>query len=112
MRELRKERERLELGRLAYVAATRARRRLHLIGNVRVKRTDDGATLNRPPEASLLGFLWPAVSAEFERALAALPPLAQERGRRPPTARSAGRLGVSQVTSGRPSRNRFRARRR
>jgi ATP-dependent exoDNAse (exonuclease V) beta subunit len=94
MRELRKEREQLELGRLAYVAATRARRRLHLIGNAGAKRTDDGATLNRPPAASLLGFLWPAVSAEFERALAALPPLAQEHsaGRRRLAARPARRL--------------------
>jgi ATP-dependent helicase/nuclease subunit A len=96
MRELRKAREDLELGRLAYVAATRARRQLHLIGNVRVKRANDGATLNRPPAASLLGFLWPAVSADFERALAACPPVATERseGRRRLAAPPARRIAA------------------
>ena len=43
MRKLGAEREALELGRLAYVAATRARRRLHLIGTVGVKRTEERA---------------------------------------------------------------------
>jgi ATP-dependent helicase/nuclease subunit A len=96
MRELRKAREDLELGRLAYVAATRARRELHLIGNVRVKRANGGATLNRPPAASLLGFLWPAVSADFERALAACPPVATERseGRRRLAAPPARRIAA------------------
>ena len=95
MRELRKAREDLELGRLAYVAATRARRRLHLIGNVRVKQSDD-AMLNRPPAASLLGFLWPAVSTEFERALAARPPIATVRsdGRRRLAAPPARRIAA------------------
>jgi len=81
MQKLGNDRDALELGRLAYVAATRARRRLHLIGNVRVKGTDDGRELKLPPAASLLGFLWPAVSAAFEEALAARPPDAPERSR-------------------------------
>jgi ATP-dependent exoDNAse (exonuclease V) beta subunit len=80
MRELRKEREQFELGRLAYVAATRARRRLHLIGSVGTRRTDGAEKLIPPPAASLLGFLWPAVSADFERVLAVLPPGAPARG--------------------------------
>ena len=94
MRALRNDREKLELGRLAYVAATRARRRLHLIGSARVKRSGDTASLNRPPDASLLGFLWPAVSAEFERALAARSSEAPGRGdgRRRLTARPARRI--------------------
>ena len=97
----------LELGRLAYVAATRARRQLHLIGSVGVKASDDEAALIRPPAASLLGFLWPAVSelrtgargtglrmprsaaaagaASRHRQLAVLPPVSRRRSRRNPS---------------------------
>jgi ATP-dependent exoDNAse (exonuclease V) beta subunit len=75
MRGLEKERARLELGRLAYVAATRARRRLHLVGAARAERSDDGTLrLVAPRDDSLLGVLWPAVRAGFESALAAHPP--------------------------------------
>ena len=73
MRKLGAEREALELGRLAYVAATRARRRLHLIGTVGVKQTEEGRELRHPRSASLLGFLWPVLSTHFERALAERP---------------------------------------
>ncbi len=79
MRNLGVEREALELGRLAYVAATRARRRLHLIGSVAVKRAEEGTSLRRPRSASLLGFLWPVLAAHFERALAAQPAAAAAR---------------------------------
>ncbi|HUG98107.1 MAG TPA: UvrD-helicase domain-containing protein, partial [Gammaproteobacteria bacterium] len=82
MRDLGAEREALELGRLAYVAATRARRRLHLIGSAGVKWTAERPTLRRPRSASLLGFLWPVLSPHFERALAELPAAAQDAGRR------------------------------
>jgi ATP-dependent exoDNAse (exonuclease V) beta subunit len=71
MRRLGRERELLELGRVAYVAATRARRRLHLIGTVSLREADDGPVLRRPRSSSLLGFLWPVVAAHFEQALAA-----------------------------------------
>jgi ATP-dependent exoDNAse (exonuclease V) beta subunit len=52
-----------ECGRLLYVAATRARRRLHLLGECR--RDEHGAPKN-PPKGSLLAKLWPAVCDEFE----------------------------------------------
>ena len=71
MRRLGRERESLELGRVAYVAATRARSRLHLIGTASLRETNDGPLLRRPRAASLLGFLWPVVAEHFERALAA-----------------------------------------
>ncbi len=75
MRGLERDRALLELGRLAYVAATRARRRLHLAGSVRVKRADDGGLrVVEPRPDSLLGVLWPAVRDGFEAALAAHPP--------------------------------------
>jgi ATP-dependent exoDNAse (exonuclease V) beta subunit len=96
MRRLGAEREALELGRLAYVAATRARCRLHLVGSASVKRTEDGATLNRPRAASLLGFLWPVLAAEFERAFAEQPADAAGPvgGRRQLTAPPARRLAA------------------
>jgi ATP-dependent exoDNAse (exonuclease V) beta subunit len=81
MRDLGGAREALELGRLAYVAATRARRRLHLIGSARVKWTAQQPTLRRPRAASLLGFLWPVLSPHFEQALAELPVAAPDVGR-------------------------------
>jgi ATP-dependent exoDNAse (exonuclease V) beta subunit len=70
MRRLEGERAELELGRLAYVAATRARRRLHLVGAVALGRDDEGnATVEAPRTNSMLSLLWPVLSTEFEAAL-------------------------------------------
>jgi ATP-dependent exoDNAse (exonuclease V) beta subunit len=52
-----------EAARLLYVAATRARSRLHLVGQVDWK--EERAA--RPKSRSLLEHLWPAVSNEFAR---------------------------------------------
>jgi ATP-dependent helicase/nuclease subunit A len=54
---------RAETGRLLYVASTRARRRLHLLGTVKTK--DDGS-IAEPPGQSLLKLLWPRVAQFFE----------------------------------------------
>ncbi|MFP4452237.1 MAG: UvrD-helicase domain-containing protein [Desulfobacterales bacterium] len=54
-----------ETGRLLYVAATRAKKRLHLFANARL---DKAGRLCRPDSRSLLGVLWPAVADEFEEA--------------------------------------------
>ncbi|TJY62928.1 DNA helicase UvrD [Sinimarinibacterium sp. CAU 1509] len=64
--------QQFEDARLLYVAATRARRQLHLFGEVRRQvGKDDGAVSVRAPTArSLLARLWPAVAAQFERAAA------------------------------------------
>ncbi|HLG53212.1 MAG TPA: UvrD-helicase domain-containing protein [Steroidobacteraceae bacterium] len=70
MRRLAAEREAFELGRVAYVAATRAKRQLHLLGAVRVKWTDDGPQFHKPGPGSLLGFFWPVLCEHFEQALA------------------------------------------
>jgi ATP-dependent exoDNAse (exonuclease V) beta subunit len=59
------ERGAFEDGRLLYVAATRARQRLHLFGHT--KRAEDG-TVREPEKGSLLRLLWPAVRGEFESA--------------------------------------------
>ncbi len=58
-----------EVARLLYVACTRARTELHLIGHTNL--ADDGK-LSEPASASLLKRLWPAVEADYEAA-AALP---------------------------------------
>ena len=59
-----------EDGRLLYVAATRARRRLHLLGHVEVKERPEGPMLGAPRAGSLLQRLWPVVEVDFQAALA------------------------------------------
>jgi len=55
--------DRNELVRLLYVACTRARKSLHLVGNVRLLKSGI-----RPDRRSLLHLLWPIVAADFEQA--------------------------------------------
>jgi ATP-dependent helicase/nuclease subunit A len=58
-----------EDGRLLYVAATRARRRLHLLAQLRIERTESGrVTVKAPPGSALLAKLWPALQPDFEQA--------------------------------------------
>jgi ATP-dependent exoDNAse (exonuclease V) beta subunit len=67
------EKERLEAGRLLYVAATRAKERLHLLGAVRLAADDDGVPQVRAPGTrTLLNPLWPAVKTVFDEAAARL----------------------------------------
>jgi ATP-dependent exoDNAse (exonuclease V) beta subunit len=75
LRKLEAEKERLESGRLLYVAATRAKRRLHLLGDAGLKM-DGGAdgdgvpALRAPGERTLLARLWPLVANRYEEAAA------------------------------------------
>lgn len=62
------DKERLELDRLLYVACTRARRSLHLIGSVALNK--DRASFRPPPDGTLLGRLWPAVAQHYHDAFA------------------------------------------
>jgi len=55
-----------ELGRLLYVACTRARHSLQLLGHVEL--TADGQEYRPPRANSLLSLLWPALARDFERA--------------------------------------------
>jgi ATP-dependent exoDNAse (exonuclease V) beta subunit len=71
MKRLGAERERFELGRVAYVAATRARRELHLVGSAGLDWSTGDAVLKLPPAESLLGFFWPVLRDAFELALSA-----------------------------------------
>ncbi|HEU4532154.1 MAG TPA: UvrD-helicase domain-containing protein [Steroidobacteraceae bacterium] len=55
----------LESGRLLYVAATRARRELHLFGHVKVRERDGTREMGAPEAGSALALMWPAVSGAF-----------------------------------------------
>lgn len=58
VRQLDREAEDIEAGRLFYVAATRAQSRLHLLGCVRV---DGDGVVKMPSKRSLLGLAWEAL---------------------------------------------------
>ncbi len=53
-----------ETARLLYVAATRARRSLHLLGSAKMK--EDG-TVGEPKSRSFLKLLWPVVAEQFAK---------------------------------------------
>jgi ATP-dependent exoDNAse (exonuclease V) beta subunit len=72
-----RQKERLELDRLLYVACTRARSSLHLIGHVALSA--DGETYRPPTAGTLLYRLWPALEPDFEAAFAASG-IAEEEG--------------------------------
>jgi ATP-dependent helicase/nuclease subunit A len=81
LRKLEAEKERLEFGRVLYVAATRARERLHLLGDVRLVADEDGAmNIKAPGKRTLLGQLWPVVEPVFRDAAARRPTVAAEGG--------------------------------
>ena len=58
------EKDRHEVCRLLYVACTRARKSLQLLGHTGVSA--DGESLRTPDTRSLLSLLWPAVAPQFE----------------------------------------------
>ena len=61
--------ERLEAGRLLYVAATRARQRLHLLGEARLATDEDGMRqVKAPGERTLLSQLWPMAAPIYAEA--------------------------------------------
>ncbi len=53
-----------ETGRLLYVACTRAKKSLHLVGNARLSKNLD--RLLKPVSSTLLSLLWPAVENQYE----------------------------------------------
>jgi ATP-dependent helicase/nuclease subunit A len=72
-----------ETARLLYVAATRARRSLHLLGSVKTK--DDGS-IAEPESRSFLKLLWPVVAEQFAN------PARGERSEQAARARTIRRL--------------------
>lgn len=63
---LEKKKEENEAVRLLYVAATRAKRKLHLVGLVEEDLKKDAGTLKTPTSGSFLRLLWPAVLEDFQ----------------------------------------------
>ncbi len=66
------EKSRLELDRLLYVACTRAKQSLHLVGNVGLSA--DQSKCLPPSSQSLLRRLWPAIAPHFNDAFASREP--------------------------------------
>jgi len=67
--KLKKSKQEHETGRLIYVAATRARKRLHVLASARLSNwKNPGATLCKPGNNSLLGPLWNQLEEVFEKA--------------------------------------------
>jgi ATP-dependent exoDNAse (exonuclease V) beta subunit len=68
---VRRDRERQELRRLLYVAASRAREQLHLFARPAYKTAKDGSLTLAEPRESLLATAWPALEPELRRRFAA-----------------------------------------
>ncbi|SHL52332.1 ATP-dependent exoDNAse (exonuclease V) beta subunit (contains helicase and exonuclease domains) [Nitrosospira sp. Nsp11] len=64
------EKERLEDGRLLYVAATRAKQRLHLLGSAGVREGGGPFELKSPAGKTLLSKIWPMVEPIYAEAAA------------------------------------------
>ncbi|MEX2496268.1 MAG: UvrD-helicase domain-containing protein [Woeseia sp.] len=69
---------RLEQDRLLYVACTRARETVHLIGHVTISARGKG--FDEPRDGTLLQRLWPTIRPLFEEAFATAAPAALEAG--------------------------------
>ena len=69
----RQKKSRYELARLLYVACTRARRSLHLLGNTGI--STDGSEMRQPHASSLLRLLWPALQDDYATAFDAADPI-------------------------------------
>jgi ATP-dependent helicase/nuclease subunit A len=79
VREQARNAEDTEAGRLFYVAATRAKSRLHLLGCVKphkdgAKLSEDDGAVRKPSRHSLLGRAWMVAEAAFQTPLAATAP--------------------------------------
>ena len=62
-----RERERQEMRRILYVAATRAREELHLFARPEWKKDKSGSVELAEPSGSLLATAWPALRADVQR---------------------------------------------
>jgi ATP-dependent exoDNAse (exonuclease V) beta subunit len=64
-----------ELGRLFYVACTRARNELFLLGSVRTKK--NGAECGKPSSTTFLGLIWNSIEERFQEKLRSRVPVQQ-----------------------------------
>ena len=79
IRRLDREKERHEEARLLYVAATRAKRHLHLLGDVVLDAESEEREPKAPRRGSLLATLWPAVGPDFMEAARLSPHAAEQK---------------------------------
>ena len=84
IRRLDREKESHEETRLLYVAATRAKKHLHLLGDVSLEPHAKEPEPRSPRRGSLLAKLWPAVEADFVAAARSAPLLDEVRSGRAP----------------------------
>ncbi|MFP4084720.1 MAG: UvrD-helicase domain-containing protein [Desulfonatronovibrio sp.] len=91
---LKKSKEEHETGRLIYVAATRAAKRLHLLGAAKSSNSAESRTLlSKPGKNSLLAPLWEHLEQEFEDAAATLQPEVNlSKGQEEPKSNQLSRL--------------------
>ncbi len=95
---LQREKSQFEDGRLLYVAATRAKKRLRLLGHVSARRDGDAMTAGPVEKRSLLARLWPVVEADFEAASSEAPAVEdREAGSDRPAPAPLRRLAVDWV---------------
>jgi ATP-dependent helicase/nuclease subunit A len=80
-----------EDGRVLYVAATRAKAELHLLGHAKV----DAKGVVKPAAGSLLERMWTAVHADFEAAAATAPPAPESEAEVERVPRAIERLTVA-----------------
>ncbi len=69
MTQLEQDKENFEAERLLYVAATRAKKFLHLFGHVHLTETNKDKPIRSPRIGSLLSKLWPVVEKDFMTSL-------------------------------------------
>ncbi|MGH9572180.1 MAG: 3'-5' exonuclease, partial [Candidatus Acidiferrales bacterium] len=81
-----------ERARLLYVAATRAKHELHIIGCARRDAPPAHSPVKRPYESSLLRLIWDEVRGEFERAAIAKPGAPRALNNQAPGARLIRRV--------------------
>jgi ATP-dependent helicase/nuclease subunit A len=69
LKRLESEKQSYEMGRLLYVAATRAKKQLHIIATAEVSHKDAAYTVQAPRRNSLLAQLWPLAVEIFDDSL-------------------------------------------
>lgn len=66
LKQIAQQKARYETSRLLYVAATRAKHQLHLLGHINHQEDSPDVEVKAPNKDSLLASLWPAVNQQFQ----------------------------------------------